>query len=325
MNVSATKHCHAPATSSDAPWHAELASDQAPIRAETHAIGCLETQSRELATAAGIAGRRRSGMPLLARLTANQQVLAAACRRIGVAVRDGEALTPDAEWLLDNFYVIEDVLREVRHDLPHGYYQELPQLRDGPLTGYPRIYSLALVLIAHTDSILDETHITRSVEAYQSVTPLSIGELWAVPTMLRLGLLENLRRLAEQMLKNREEWVRAEAWVAPLRAGASYAGAEPEPVLRLLAPLPRPSDALIVRALQVVRDEGPPAAFEFLKRHLAALEIDVAEVVRRENQRQAVNQVFVGNCVTSLRLLAALDWSAFFERTNPVDPVLRLL
>ena len=91
-------------------------------------------------------------------------------------------------------------LREIRIDLPHGYYRKLPKLASGAYAGYPRVYTLAIELIAHTDSSLDENHITRFVQAYQSVVPLTIGELWAVPTMLRLGILENLARLSEQML-----------------------------------------------------------------------------------------------------------------------------
>jgi cyclic beta-1,2-glucan synthetase len=311
---------------SEAPQSAESArvdaaayADNVPIRAELHGLGLLEAHARELAALATHTAPGRAGTPLLARLASNERVLLLAYRRIGEAVREGESLSPDAEWLLDNFYIIEEVLREVRHDLPRGYYRQLPELRSGPWAGYPRVYSVALALIAHTDSLLDEAHITCCVEAYQSVTPLTIGELWAVPTMLRLGLIENLRRLAEQMLASWQERAKAEMWVEPLRAAASTSGRSLPP----LAMLARPSDALIVRALQITRDAGPPAAFEFLKQQLAAQGIDVADVTRRENQRQAVNQVSVGNCVTSLRLLAAIDWADFFERTNLVDPVLR--
>ena len=114
---------------------------------------------------------------------------------------------------VDNFYIVEDVLREVKHDLPRGYYTQLPRLVHGCLAGYPRVYALALALVAHTDSSLDETHLLRFVQAYQAITPLTIGELWAVPTMLRLALIENLRRLAEQMLRAREDRRHAEGWV----------------------------------------------------------------------------------------------------------------
>jgi cellobiose phosphorylase len=284
-----------------------------PIRAELYGLEALEVHARSLAAASPSTTAGRAEGPLLPRLEKNARALAEAYRQINAAAAREETLTPDAEWLLDNYYIIDEVLREVRHDLPRGYYRKLPKLTDGPLAGYPRIYPLALSLIAHTDSGLDEAHIRRFVQAYQEVAPLTIGELWAVPTMLRLGLIENLRRLADQMLAAWTERRRAEVWLAQRGSG-------------LLPPLPAGApltDAFVVRALHTLRDVGPPAAFEALKLLLAERGLDAAEVVRRENQRQAVNQVSVGNCVTSLRLLAALDWAVFFEHTNLVDPLLR--
>src|SRR5262249_21361142 len=146
---------------------------------------------------------------LLRRFRHNGRLLARAHRHIAASARAGLPLTPDAEWLLDNYYIVQDVLLEVRQDLPRGYYRELPKLARGPLAGQPRTYALAVGLVAHTDSSLSEGHVTRFVRAYQAVAPLTIGELWAVPTMLRLALLENLRRLSAQMLRAWAERQRA--------------------------------------------------------------------------------------------------------------------
>jgi cyclic beta-1,2-glucan synthetase len=290
-----------------------------PIRAELYGLESLEAQARELATASRIGPANRAAGPLLQRFAENGHILAQTREQISALAGRKEPLSPDAEWLLDNYYIVEEVWREVRHDLPRGYYRELPKLASAPLAGFPRIYSLALSLIAHTDSSLDESHITRYVQAYQTVVPLTIGELWAVPTMLRLGLLENLRRLAGRMLATWQEHRRAEAWVSPLMA----AGREGRPLPVLSSPSGDFSDAFVVRAFQVLRNEGPPAALEQVEADLAARGIDIHQVVRRENQQKAVNQVSVGNSVTSLRLLGALDWSSFFETTNLVDPILR--
>src|SRR5262245_210283 len=253
-----------------------------PIRAEVYGQERLEVHARELAaaSAAAVTGLSR---PLLQRLRDNGGALRDAYREVAAAARRQETLTPDAEWLLDNFYLLEDVLRAVRHDLPRGYYAELPRLTAGCLAGFPRVFALALGFIAHTDSILSEDLLLHYVRAYQSVGPLTIGELWAVPTMLRLGLLENLRRLADRMLAGWAERAGAEIWIEPLRTAAARTGGESGQLLPPLSPLPRTSDTLIVRALQIVRDTGPPAAFEFLKHDLAGRGINVAEVVRREN------------------------------------------
>jgi cyclic beta-1,2-glucan synthetase len=292
-----------------------LAPDSAlPIRGELYGLDTLEADARALADYCGRTAVVRHQGPLLQRLADNGRLLAHAHRRISAMAGRKEPLSPDAEWLLDNYYIVEDVLREVRHDLPRRYYRELPKLPDGPLAGYPRAYALALELIAHTDSSLDEEHIRRFVQAYQDVSPLTIGELWAVPAMLRLGLLENLRRLAGQMLGALEERRRAEAWAAHLSAGGDGASADPPPGA---------ADAFLVRALQMLRDGGAIDALERLEARLAARGTDAVDLMRRENQNQAGNQVSVGNCVTSLRVLSALDWGVFFETTNRVEPVLR--
>src|SRR5262245_55287611 len=239
-----------------------------PIRAELFGPEPREAHARELAASYGGPPRYHAEGPLLKRLRQNQRILVRAHRRAAEVAGRSEPLSPDAEWLLDNFYVVEGVLREVRHDLPRGYYRELPKLPEGPLAGYPRVYALALALIAHTDSTLDEAHVTRFVQAYQSVAPLTIGELWAVPTMLRLGLLENLRRLAEQMSDTWDEHARADAWVAPLLE-AGRDGGRPLPELAPLAPAsPQgggargPGDPFVVRSMQVLRSAGTPEALE---------------------------------------------------------------
>src|SRR5579884_1771022 len=201
-------------------WHSDSRDF---IRGESCGFEALDLQARLLAEACRTAERRTSEGPLLQHLERNGRLLVKAYRHIAAAAAAsasissqtlgvGFSLTPDAEWLLDNFYIVEDVLREVRRDLPKGYYKKLPKLATSALAGYPRVYALALALISHTDSNLDEVHVTRFVQVFQTVAPLTIGELWAVPTMLRLGLLENLGRMSEHMLRVWEERRRAEAW-----------------------------------------------------------------------------------------------------------------
>jgi cyclic beta-1,2-glucan synthetase len=248
--------------------------------------------------------------PLLRRLQENHRFLDHAHREIAEAARNQEPLSADAEWLLDNYYIIADVLRQVQHDLPRGYYAELPVLAEGVLTGWPRAYDLAVALIAHTDSSLEEEQIAHFVSAYQEVAPLTIGELWAIPTMLRLALLENLRHLAGQMLQTRADRLAAAEWVD------RFADEE------LVPELPEtPRDTFVVAVQQALRDIGTAA--EPLYDWLAHHKIDTHEALQREHQRQAANQVSIGNCVTSLRLINVLDWSVFFEKVSLVEQALR--
>src|SRR5262245_38134556 len=284
-----------------------------PLRAEAYGLDRLGEYARDLAQRSRLAPRRPARPPLLHRFHDNGRCLIEAHRQVGAVARRQEALTPDAEWLLDNFYVIEDVLREVRQDLPRGYYAQLPVLADGPLAGWPRVYALAIGLIAHTDGGIDENELLHFVQAYQTVTSLTIGELWAVPTMLRLGLVENLRRLAAQLVQTRADRDCAATWARRHLDQPASSAALVEPPERL-------TDACVVTLLQALRDQGAAGpAVQWLEDSLAQRGLTAAEVLRREHQRQAANQVSIGNCVTTLRLLAALDWGQFFEQTSVVE------
>ena len=119
------------------------------------------------------------------------------------AIREERAITPAAEWLVDNFHVVEEQIREIRDDLPRGFYRQLPKLADGPLEGYPRVFGIAWAFVAHTDSRFDPQMLAKFVQAYQRVQPLTIGELWAVAITLRIVLVENLRRSVERIAISR--------------------------------------------------------------------------------------------------------------------------
>jgi len=138
-------------------------------------------------------------------------VLREAYRVVARAIREERAIVPAAEWLADNFHIVDEQLREIRDDLPPGYYRELPKLAGGPFAGAPRVYGLAWAFVAHTDSRLDPEMLCRFVRAYQRVQPLTIGELWAVPITLRIVLVENLRRLAEAIVRGRRARQTADA------------------------------------------------------------------------------------------------------------------
>ncbi len=296
---------------------------EGPIRAERFGLERLEAYATRLAAACVLAPPRRASSPLLRRFVDNKQVLIEVHRKL-VALGDRRSLPgTDAEWLVDNFHIIVESLREVRRDLPPGYDELLPKLVTPPLVGYPRVFALALALVAHCDSELEETRITRFVRAFQVVSPLTIGELWALPTMLRLVVLENLRRLAERMVWGWEERQRAERWAASFPSNSrGEGGKRPDEG-------DRPgfgglSDPFVVRLMQLLRDqEGAHAAFEHLEAELTAKGTDPNEILRREHHCQAANQVTVGNCVLSLRLLSAVDWNAFFEESSHVEAILR--
>ena len=187
-----------------------------PIRGELLGVEGLADRVRKIARAQVLRpfdqGDRRT--PLLTRLDDTRQVLETARARLAAAADADEDIGPAGEWLLDNAHVVEEHVREVRESLPRDYYGELPELATGHLAGYPRVYEIATTLISHTEARIDLANVELVICAFQEVSPLSIGELWAVPAMLRLGLIESVRRMALRTMQRLDEVEKADKWAA---------------------------------------------------------------------------------------------------------------
>ena len=176
-----------------------------PIRAELFSPERLEQHAESLAAAQEVSETPDEGEPLLTRVAENGRVLLDYYRLTAQVVSLEQSITPAAEWLVDNFYIVEEQIREIRDDLPPGFYRKLPKLASGHLRGYPRVFGVTWAFVAHTDSRFDPDVLRRFINAYQRVQPLTIGELWAVAITLRMVLVENLRRIAERIVQSRHD------------------------------------------------------------------------------------------------------------------------
>ena len=298
------------------PW-----DDEDPIRSELFSIERLEQHAESLAAAQPITSTPATGNSLADRLKDNERVLLGAYRGIAHAAAERRSITPAAEWLLDNFHLVEQQVREVRSDLPTGYYRQLPKLSAGPLAGYPRVFGLVWAYIAHTDSRFDPDSLTRFVRAYQKVQTLTIGELWAVAITLRLVLVENLRRSARRIVSRRDARDEADI-VADKLLGVNDHAADPTALSPYeKAPL---AEGFIVQLVQRLRDQDPRAtpAVGWLEERLAQAGTNADELVRKEHQLQGATNVTVRNIITSMRLISDVDWAKLFEEASPVDDIL---
>jgi len=299
-------------------------SPEDPIRAELFGIERLEQHAESLAVAQRVMRQSGRGRRLLPRVEHNGRVLRASYRVIANAIREERAITPAAEWLVDNFHVVDEQLREIRADLPPGFYRELPKLAEGPLAGYPRVYGIAWAFVAHTDSRLDPESLRRFVHAYQRVQPLTMGELWAVAITLRVVLVENLRRLAESIVRGRAARQEADALADELLGVGDGDVAPTAKGLERFEGGPLVT-AFAVQLVQRLReqDRAVTPALRWLDQRLEAQGRTSEEIVRIEHQRQAAMNVTVRNVIMSMSLMSALDWAQFFETVSLVDEVLR--
>src|SRR5580692_6990935 len=264
------------------------------VRAELFSSERLEQHAASLAAAQQVTRRRSARRSLNARLKDNESVLLAAYRAIGAAVGEGRAITPSAEWLLDNYHLVEEQIREIRADLPPGFYRQLPKLADGPFVGYPRVFGLAWAYIAHSDSRFDPDSLRSFVRAYQRVQPLTIGELWAVAITLRVVLVENLRRAAARIVASRAARQDADA-VADRLLGMNGCTAEPYALVSRDATSASLPPAFAVQLVLRLRDQDPTItpARRWLDERLTSQGTTADEIVHEEHQRQGTSNVTV--------------------------------
>ncbi|MGI8509611.1 MAG: cyclic beta 1-2 glucan synthetase, partial [Gemmatimonadaceae bacterium] len=302
-----------------------------PIRGEVLGVDRLAERARAVARQQKIAAvgpsttQRRGHGPLLRRLDDTRQVLAEIHHALAGAAANGVDISSAGEWLLDNYYIVQEHMREVRVALPSKYYQELPKLAAGKLAGYPRVYEIAIELIAHTEGRLDLDNISLVVGEFQRVTVLKLGELWAIPTMLRLGLIENVRRMALRAAARLAEVQEADVWSTRLRDASQKS---PEALSLALSSFvdnhPPLSPTFVARFLAQIRSyQTNFTPLVWLEQWIAEDGLSAEEAVTRSNRRIAITQVTITNSIQSLRMIGRLDWNEFVESQSVTEKLLR--
>ena len=289
------------------PWGPRSPCPDKPLRDDLLSSERLEERAKALAASLTVDPnpRRRRARSLFRRFNDNTRTLNRAYLAMADDVRLGQPITAAGEWLLDNFHLVTAQIQDVRQHLPRRYSRELPTLAVRGQAGQARVYAMAIELIRHSDSRLDRDQLLRFLRSYQQVAPLTIGELWAWPSMLKIALVENLRRLADETLEARAERRAADRYVARIEVRGDGRAVPP-----LAAPM---HGAHIVQLLHRVREYGlrlSPVRTA-LDAHLTAQQTTTEDAIRAEHQRQATAQVSVANAIGSLRLCSTLDWREY--------------
>ena len=298
-------------------WWRRPSRVERPFRDELLSIERLEERALALAASFTIdPNPRRRARNIFPRFTDNARELRTAYRTLAGDLRTGQFVTAAAEWLLDNFYLVSAEIRDIHQHLPGAYYRQLPTLASREQAGHTRIYAMAVELLRHSDSRIDRQQLAVFINSYQRVAPLTIGELWAWPSMLKLALIENLRRLAAESLASRRARQAADAYVSQIEREAA----------NTVRALPASLDlGSVVQLLHRVREYGLQLSSirTAVEERLAAQHTTAEAAIRGEHQRQAADQVSVANAITSLRLCSAIDWRQFVESVSLVEQVLQ--
>lgn len=281
---------HQPAVSS--------AIAEKPVRVDFFGVAGLERHAEELAATHYVASRPTIDNRLERRLRDNERALRKAYVATMGAARDPRSVPSFADWLLDNFHVAQEQMRAIRTDLLPGIHKQLPSLIDGPFQGYPRVFGLLWSFVDHCESHFDAQMLFRFVRAYRNVQPLTMGELWAVATALRVVLVENFRHLAEDMVTDRA--VCQETSSSAAQALVAALGRVGTPLPTTLAVQPTPG--LCERDPAV----APPSLW--LNAIRAAPGTAAKYIFEVPRFRRGIANMAIGNVIGSMRLMSSIDW-----------------
>ena len=286
----------------------------------------MEVHGKKIAESHSVEKSKAANDNILKRLSDNEDVLEKVRGMLSDAVNLNLPIVPAAEWYLDNFYLIDEQIDLSKKHLPKQYNRDLPHLSKGPSQGLPRVYDIALEIISHTDGRIDPANVKSFIDAYQSVTILTLGELWAIPIMLRIALIENLRRLASKLAVDRLDKNIANYWSDALLQQVEK---KPKEIVMVVAEMAKSkinlSSAFISefsRRLQG-RNTAINIALTWIEQQLADQGHTSSEMLSFESQKQATDQVTIRNSIESIRILKETDWQVFVESVSYVENTLR--
>ena len=302
----------------------KYANERPPLRSELFTDKQLEQHAVAISKKHPLITEHPSEQ-LLKRLADNETILLEVHAQLTETVKNNNRIAPAGEWLMDNFYLIEEQIYTGKKHLPKGYSRGLPQLLKGPSAGLPRVYDIAVEFISHSDGHVDLKSLISFITAYQTQTYLHLGELWAIPIMLRLALLENLRRLSIQIANDINNKLLANQWADAM---IDVAENDPKNLVLVIADMARSEppmvSSFIAELTRRLQEKGSSLSLplSWIEQTLYDSGLNSNELIHQENQKQAADQVSISNSISSLRFLSTTDWREFVETTSIVEQTL---
>ncbi|SMO63466.1 GH36-type glycosyl hydrolase domain-containing protein [Fodinibius sediminis] len=259
-------------------------------------------------------------------LEISKEILTKAYRELARAAKENRELSTAAEWLIDNFYIIQEQIVQIKEDLPSSYYKKLPRLTEGEYRGFPRIYELIQVLATVSDNVIDRDNATIAVQAYQELHTLKIGELWGVPIMIRLVLLVRLTERVNDLIEQRAVRERVNRLLETITGEEDK---EPGLLLRKLPELiekERDERTCLCALAQQMQVQGMLTDTErsWFDYRFKSWDTTLEQELRNANQRTSRLQLSIQNAISSLREVAESDWRDFVENNSIVERILKL-
>ena len=298
--------------------------NEEPLREELFCSEEMERYGKALAKKHTLS-KKPAKDHLLKRLANNEITLLEVRKLLTDSIKKKYQITPAGEWLIDNFYLIEEHIRIAKTHFPKNYSEDLPQLINENSSDVTRSYDIVIRIISHSDGRIDVDNLNDFIAAYQSITNLKLGELWSIPIMLRLALIENIRRIAARIAIDTIDRNLADYWADIMINTTEKA---PKDLILVIADMARSNppivSAFVSELIRQLRGKGPDLALvlNWIEQQLSGSGLSSTELVDAENHKQTTDQVSISNSIGSLRLLGVMDWRSFVEANSIVEKIL---
>ncbi len=279
----------------------------------------LKNHAEELGKIHIVSKKPMSIKPLVSRLNSNYKIISSIYQYLSKEDKRKKELSPASEWLLDNFYKIEEQVKVIRQELSREKFLKLSVLKNGYLKGYPRAYSIALELISHTDGRLDEDLLIDFVKSYQTYSVLTIAEIWSLSLMARTALIEIIRNVCEQINITQVDWAKVESLKSDNHKQIV------NEIKNELESMEKVNTSYIEHLLRKLRKEGIESGeiIDYIEKKLTEFDVNIDKVVEIEHKDQANKKLSIGNSIKSLNVISIIDWNDIFEKLSIVEEILR--
>ncbi|MCC5917799.1 MAG: glycosyltransferase 36 [Cryomorphaceae bacterium] len=265
--------------------------------------------------------------PIAPILEKSKEILVETYRMLSKIVKHEKEISPASEWLMDNFYIIQEQIVQIGIDFPKAYQKNIPILAIGEHTGFPRVYEIVLNMLTHTDNVLDKDVLEEYIRSYQEEETLQLGELWAIPIMIRLFLIQILAEKASRILEQKNITIEVEKFVSEIGkkdlqepgafshaiSGWAKVHSEKLGLLHLLELYNQLQSAGLLHEEQK----------RWFNYHINQYEVTLENAMRQEAQKQSRLQVNIQNAVISLREITETEWPDFVEDCSVVNDILK--
>ena len=235
---------------------------------------------------------------------------------------------PAGEWLLDNYYIIEENVKTIQKELTLNKYKNFVGLDNTAYRGYARIYVLACQILAYTENNINEANLEFVLKAYQKKKNLSMNEIWNIGTFLKIGLIENIRMVCEKIYSSQIQKYRAheifEKFVEEKNKEYQICKIDVKKQTKKIGygKFKFPFIEYLSYKLKRIGKKGK-AFLDILEEQVNMMGMQIQEVIKKEHFEIAIQKVTIGNCILTLKKLSRMNFLEIFDSINGVEEVLK--